>query len=133
MTLARFTELAARSINMMVAAGPTIFDPGYGKADDVTGAGLDRGRLWLSLSRDGFVSRAYVDVRGGGVVVNSRSEFFFDFGRVANGASPDPRKPVRPELDAGANWARCRKCGRGAGRIADVRHAKSCDWRSQNA
>ncbi len=41
----------------------------------------------------------------------------------------DPRKPKRPEGDAGSNWARCRECGREAHKLRDLRHAKYCSWR----
>jgi hypothetical protein len=38
----------------------------------------------------------------------------------------DPRKPVRPEGDAGSNWVQCRGCGRGAYKMSLIRHDKSC-------
>lgn len=43
--------------------------------------------------------------------------------------SPDPRNPKRPDGDAGANWVRCRECGRGAPSLKLLRHAKSCSNR----
>lgn len=42
----------------------------------------------------------------------------------------DPRKPQRPAGEAGANWARCVECGRAAHKLKDIRHTKSCGWRS---
>lgn len=38
----------------------------------------------------------------------------------------DPRKPERPDGEAGSNWARCRECGRGGYKISLIRHAKHC-------
>ncbi len=38
----------------------------------------------------------------------------------------DPRKPTRPEGDAGANWAICRECGREGAGLKAIRHRKSC-------
>lgn len=38
----------------------------------------------------------------------------------------DPRKPVRPEGEAGANWVRCRQCWREAPTLKLLRHAKHC-------
>jgi hypothetical protein len=45
---------------------------------------------------------------------------------AAFGCQTDPRKPVRPVGEAGANWAECLRCGRGAHRIRDIRHNKAC-------
>lgn len=42
------------------------------------------------------------------------------------GKQADPRKPVRPEGDAGANWVQCRSCGRGAPTLRLLRHEKVC-------
>lgn len=38
----------------------------------------------------------------------------------------DPRNPKRPEGEQGANWARCRECGRAAHKIKEIRHTKLC-------
>jgi hypothetical protein len=39
---------------------------------------------------------------------------------------PDPRKPKRPDGDAGSNWAHCHDCGRGAPKAKLIRHSKHC-------
>jgi hypothetical protein len=38
----------------------------------------------------------------------------------------DPRNPQRPDGEAGANWAHCRRCARGAHHMRDIRHRKRC-------
>lgn len=45
----------------------------------------------------------------------------------------DPRKPQRPDGDAGSNWVRCKTCGREAAKLRLIRHAKQCPAREEIA
>jgi hypothetical protein len=38
----------------------------------------------------------------------------------------DPRNPKRLDGPEGDNWARCRRCGRGAEKARLIRHSKAC-------